>query len=65
MQQITRQSSRSCLQTKHTNCNRERRSGGGALLDEEVLEGGADRVAVRLFLLLVPAREPTGDLTGA
>lgn len=50
---------------KHTNCNRERRSGGAALLDEEILEGGADRVAVWLLLLLVPAREPTGDLTGA
>lgn len=43
----------------------KKRSDDGALLDEEVLESGADRIAVRLLLLLVPAREPAGDLATA
>lgn len=45
--------------------NHQGRSGDDALLDEEVLESGTDRLAVGLLLLLVPAREPTGNLAGA
>lgn len=43
----------------------KKRSDDDALLDEEVLESGANRIAVRLLLLLVSAREPAGDLAGA
>lgn len=43
----------------------KKRSDNDALLDEKVLKSGANRIAVRLLLLLIPAREPAGDLTGA
>lgn len=61
---------RCILETKRNETNdviAKKRSDDGALLDEEVLEGGADRIAgtVRLLLLFVPAREPAGDLAGA